>query len=102
MCQQLLQGGNWTHRGGGAAKTGGDESDKGDQPFDDSGGRLTLPTIGQLEFPAVTFEGHCTQASPLWVEQHWWIYFEGQRGYSGKGRAIIAMLPTRQAESTFL
>ena len=59
MCQQLMQGGNWTHRGGGAETTGGDEPDKGEQPFDDSGGRLTLPTGIAPEFPAVTFEGHC-------------------------------------------
>ena len=33
---------------------------------------------------------HCILASPLWAGQYWWIYPEGQRGYSGNGMTIIA------------
>ena len=33
---------------------------------------------------------HYSLASPLWAGQYWWIYPEGQSGYSGKGMANIA------------
>ena len=33
---------------------------------------------------------HYSLASPFWAGQYWWIYPEGQGGYSGKGTANIA------------